>query len=235
MKKIIEVKDIVKKYGDKVVLDNVSFDVYENEHVALIGSNGSGKSTLVEIILQTTLKNSGIINYNFEQTELYKVFGIQFQEANYPKGLKVKDIIKFFANIYDVNDKNYLSKLKNDFNLNEIENVKIGGLSGGQLQRLNIMLALIHKPKFLILDEITNGLDIKARHEIKAYIKKFILENNLTLLIISHNVDEIKTLANRVLFLDQGKIKHDNKIEKLNDKYGSLENYVETIFGGYHD
>lgn len=232
MKKLISIKNITKHYGEKVVLRDINFDIFEHEHIAIIGANGCGKSTLIEIILQTIEKTSGTIEYNFNLDDVYKVFGTQFQEANYPKGLKVKDIIKFFSDIYDVKDKSYLHELMVGFKLEEISEVKIGGLSGGQLQRLNIMLALIHKPKILVLDEITNGLDIKARQQIKNYIKEFVKKNKLTLIIISHSVEEIETLASRILYLDDGVIKDDLKISKINEKFGSLLNYTDTIFGG---
>lgn len=232
MKKLISIKNITKHYGEKVVLRDINFDIFEHEHIAIIGANGCGKSTLIEIILQTIEKTSGTIEYNFNLDDVYKVFGTQFQEANYPKGLKVKDIIKFFSDIYDVKDKSYLHELMVGFKLEEISEVKIGGLSGGQLQRLNIMLALIHKPKILVLDEITNGLDIKARQQIKNYIEEFVKKNKLTLIIISHSVEEIETLASRILYLDDGVIKDDLKISKINEKFGSLLNYTDTIFGG---
>lgn len=232
MKKLIEIKNIAKQFGDKVVLKDINFDVFEHEHIALIGANGCGKTTLVEIILQTLEKTSGQINYNFAGEEVYQVFGTQFQEANYPKGLKVKDIISFFADIYNVKDENYLNELKHGFKLKELSNLKIGALSGGQLQRLNIMLALIHKPKILILDEITNGLDIKTRMEIKLYIKNFVKKYALTLIIISHSLEEISALSNRILFLNGGIIENDYKISEINEKFGSLEHYSELIFGG---
>lgn len=234
MKKLISIKNITKHYGEKIILRDINFDVYEHEHIALIGANGSGKSTLIEIILNTISPNSGTIEYGFKIEDVYKIFGTQFQEANYPKGLKVKDIIKFFADIYNVNDKEYLKELMTGFKLEEINEIKIGGLSGGQLQRLNIMLALIHKPKILVLDEITNGLDIQARQEIKNYIKSFVEKNNLTLIIISHSVEEIESLANRVLFLNDGIIKDNLKMSEIKQKFGSLLNYTDKIFGGHH-
>lgn len=235
MKKLIQVKNIKKSFGNKVILEDINFDLFQGDRIALIGANGSGKSTLVEIILQTLEKTSGEVIYDFNPKDAYKHIGTQFQEANYPSGLKVNDVINFFADIYLIKDKNYLNNLISGFKLNDLLKVKIGGLSGGQLQRLNIMLALIHKPQILILDEITNGLDIKARQEIKNYLKKFVDDNNLTLIIISHNVEEIDALANKVLYLNQGVIQDNYEIEEIKKQFGSLIEYTNQIFGGENE
>lgn len=232
MESIIKLTNVCKSFGNVEVLKDINLEVFKGEHLALIGANGCGKSTLVEIILNTIEKSSGDIQYNFNKENIYKIFGTQFQEANYPSGLKVKDVVSFFEDVYDVNDKVYIDSLINGFNLSEIWKLKIKDLSGGQLQRVNIMLALIHKPKVLILDEITNGLDILARQQIKNFIKLIVKENDLTLIIISHNVEEIEELSDRVLFINNKTISSNLKVTDILEKYGSMVNYTNKIFGG---
>ncbi len=116
------------------------------------------------------------------------------------------------------------------FSLEGLEKRQIKKLSGGQQQRLNVLLALIHKPEFMILDEISTGLDVQSRGDIKSFVKKILTENDVTLLLVSHNMDEIEELADRVLYMLKGRIVEDHKVKDLIQKYGSLTKWVNKMF-----
>ncbi|RXY96791.1 ABC transporter ATP-binding protein [Malacoplasma penetrans] len=225
-KKIIEIKNLNKSFNRNKnhVLKNISIDLYENEHTAILGGNGAGKTTLVEILAGITKADEGEINYLYEyKNSFQEKIGIQFQDSSYPKGLSVKDIISFILDIFksDLN-KDELNALIKIFGIDEFYNKKANSLSGGQSQRLNCLLSILHKPSFLILDELSTGLDVTIKSNIKSFIKEFAKENKITLLLVSHDMDEIQYLSQRIIILKNGEIFVDAKLEDIIKEFGSL-------------
>lgn len=211
-KKIIEVKDVTKHYGKNKVLKGINLDIYEKDCVAIIGANGCGKTTLSEIISTVKQKSSGKIKYSFGETkkDICNNLGIQFQESTYPMYYKVIDIINFFVDATNSKiSKADLTSMLKLFHLDGIENLYAQGLSGGQKQRLNILLAVVHSPRFLILDEVSTGLDIEAKTDIKNFIKQYIDSTHSTMILVSHSSEEIEFLANRVVVIHDGVIYED--------------------------
>jgi ABC-2 type transport system ATP-binding protein len=104
------------------------------------------------------------------------------------------------------------------------------GLSGGEQQRLNIMLAVAHKPKLLLLDELSTGLDVESRAEMKRIVKEQLKELNTTMILVSHNPDEIEYLADRIIVLFDGKIYEDITMKEINKKFDRFEDYVDDLF-----
>ncbi len=210
MKKIIEIKKLKKVFGKKkVVLDNINIDVFEGEKIALMGANGAGKTTMLEILLKIIKPTEGIAKINLSPKEI----GIQFQDANFPKGITTLDVIKFFNEIkdFEIDEKDLREQLK-FFEIEDFINQETTGLSGGQNQKLNLILSVIHKPKLIILDEITTGLDISTKKKIIDYIEKISTSKNITLLIVSHNIDEVLRLSERIIYLKEGKVVLDKKL-----------------------
>ena len=210
MKKIIEIKKLKKVFGKKkVVLDNINIDVFEGEKIALMGANGAGKTTMLEILLKIIKPTKGIAKINLSPKEI----GIQFQDANFPKGITTLDVIKFFNEIkdFEIDEKDLREQLK-FFEIEDFINQETTGLSGGQNQKLNLILSVIHKPKLIILDEITTGLDISTKKKIIDYIEKISTSKNITLLIVSHNIDEVLRLSERIIYLKEGKVVLDKKL-----------------------
>ena len=232
-KPMIELKNIRKSYGKVEVLNGISFSMKETEKVAILGANGAGKSTLVEIIAQIKEPTTGSIKYSFGTTkkDISKNIGIQFQESVYPLFFLSMDIIRFVIESSGLKmSKNELNKWLDIFMLKDIVGKQAADLSGGQKQRMNILLAMITNPKLLLLDEVSNGLDIEARTEIKAFIKKLVKEQNKSLILVSHNPDEIEYLCDRVIVIHKGLIYEDVSVKHILKKHTTVANYLDNLF-----
>ncbi|MGL5205392.1 MAG: ABC transporter ATP-binding protein, partial [Metamycoplasmataceae bacterium] len=234
-KVLIDVVNLRKDFGKlnkrknaKTVLKDITFKIREGEALGILGANGAGKTTLVEILAGLNKQTSGEINYLFDYKKSYlEEVGIQFQESSYPPGLSVREIIAFVIEIYGTKiDDNELNALIHIFGINEFYKKQASSLSGGQQQRLNALLALIHKPKVLFLDEISTGLDITIRTKIKDFIKVYAKENNMTVVLISHDMEEVEYLVDRVIIIDKGIILVDMDKEEILEKHENLTDFI---------
>ncbi len=230
---LIEIRNVTKNYKSKRVLKGVNLTIKEGEHVAILGANGAGKTTLTEIIATIKEPSDGKIYYSFgkKKKEITPNVGMQFQDSSYPPTYKVIDLVNFFAK----SGKNRLTKEEIEefmilFNLWDFKDYHAVSLSGGQRQRLNILLSVINSPKLLILDELSTGLDIDSIERIQKYILEYVNKNNITLLLVSHNPDEVKTLTNRVVILDKGVVYEDKLISEIEAEYGDVEKYLYNFF-----
>ena len=161
-RKIIEVKDLVKKYGDFTAVKGISFDVYEHEVFGLLGPNGAGKSTTLEIIETLREKTSGSVmvggfDLDKDPDAIKQLIGVQLQTSGYYPGLNLLELIEMFGGLY--NRKVDGRELLRQFNLEDKANEKYKSLSGGQKQRFSIATTLINRPRIIFLDEPTTGLD----------------------------------------------------------------------------
>lgn len=228
---IISVKNVTKKFGSFTALHGVSFKVEKGERIGLIGGNGAGKTTISEIIAGITKPNSGYIEfgYDFENSPKEGI-GMQFQQSTYPSGLTVKDIISFARNLRKLSITNKeLKDLLRVFQMEDFYNRKVRGLSGGQRQKLNILLSIIHNPKLVILDELSTGLDISAREEIINFTDKLLSENRMSAILISHHMEEIKALCSKVVILDNGRVRDIRTVKSIEQEYGSLSVYSKKL------
>jgi ABC-2 type transport system ATP-binding protein len=221
MKPIIEVKNVVKKYGTFTAVNDISFTVYENEIFGLLGPNGAGKTSTMEMIETLRDKTSGEIwvdgmNVDTEQNNIKKIIGVQLQAAGYYPNLTLKELVELFAGLYNLNI-DALALLR-DVNLEDKANNKFKELSGGQKQRFSVATTLINKPKIIFLDEPTTGLDPQARRNLWELIKD-LKKNGTTVVITTHYMDEAEVLCDRIAIVDTGKIialdTPDNLIDKL--------------------
>jgi len=230
-KLIIEIKDLKKAYHNKVIFNGLNFSIYEGDRIALIGKNGIGKSTLTELICGVKEPDSGTITRNLgaNKQDIAKSIGVQFQESNYPDGVKVKTMIRFYKNIYN-NDSIPIDKLVKEFQLTKLLKKPIKVLSGGQKQRLNVMLGILHNPKLLFLDELTTGLDILTAPNIRKFIKGLADKYNWSLVLVTHNIDDINEICNKVAFISEQGIKEVLTIEEINKKHKSIPEYVRKNF-----
>ncbi|MDQ0233034.1 ABC transporter ATP-binding protein [Metabacillus malikii] len=196
----MQVNSIMKKYSDSVVLKGVSFDFKQGEIVGLIGSNGAGKSTLMKIIAQTIQTYDGSVDdnthvgYLIEEPKLYsnktglahltyfsEIYGNKFNLSEYEellKGLQLSDVLKR----------------------------KVKEYSLGMRQKLGIVISLLNKPRYVVLDEPTNSMDIETSLEVLQQLRKMANEWNVGILISSHKLEDIETICDRVLFLEKGNI-----------------------------
>ncbi|TPR53702.1 ABC transporter ATP-binding protein [Metamycoplasma neophronis] len=232
LEKIIDIKNVIKEFKIRRkkfrAVDDLNLTIYRNQNIALLGSNGAGKTTTVEMIVGIQKPTKGKIEYFFKGNNNEKdidsaKIGIQFQDSSYPQGLTVKDVIVSMNKIYgNKMEPSELSDLIKIFGVNEFLYNKAASLSGGQHQRLNALLAIIHKPQLVILDELSTGLDIKVKSRLVQFLKSFIKANQSTLLIISHDIKEIENLADRIVILNKGKVVFDKTIEETKEEFGSI-------------
>ncbi len=219
---IIKVEDLVVKYGDFTAVSDVSFSISDGEAFGIIGKNGAGKTTLVETMEGLNKKTSGKILINGidpsnknKRKELYDIISVQLQSTSYPDKAKVEDLCKLFSSICD-NPIDYNELLKK-FDLAEKKNKLVSSLSGGQKQKLSVLLALISRPKVIFLDELTTGLDADARRELWKYLKE-LKKDKVTIILVSHYMDDIEMVCDRIGIMKNGKfIKIGTKEELIKE------------------
>ncbi len=232
---MIEVKNLTHEFktilGTKVIYKNISFNIYKGEKIAFLGPNGAGKTLMVETLCGTRKQTSGEIIYNFEYKHKnpYEKLGVQFQDFEFPVGLTVKDMIKFIIKLNNITNINVVefNHILKTFQLKQILNSKVSKLSGGQKQRLNVTLSLLNKPKVLFLDEFTTGLDIAIKNNIQNFIIEYCEKNNTSLVLISHDVDSIKQMVNRIIILADKEIKIDMSTEEINKEFGGVSRLIK--------
>lgn len=202
----VEIKGLVKHYGDIRAVDDITFDVKENEIFALVGPNGAGKTTTIEIIEDLRKADRGMVKVfglvpSDKKTK--ERMGVQLQTTSFQPKIKVKEVLELFHSFYG--DEIELEKISKMFFLDELLNKHIKDLSGGQKQRVNIALALINDPKILFLDEPTTGLDPQARRIMWEIIEN-IRKEGKTIFLTTHYMEEAEKLSDRVAIIDHGKI-----------------------------
>jgi ABC-2 type transport system ATP-binding protein len=205
---IVEVTELTKHYGTQVAVDRVSFSVEEGEIFGILGPNGAGKTTTVESIAGLRTPDSGTIRVlgldpRRDREQLRSVVGVQLQESELPERMTVAEAVELFATFYE--DPADPDALIEDLGLAEKRDTQYRNLSGGQKQRLSIALALVGKPKVAILDELSTGLDPQARRETWHLIASM-RERGVTVLLVTHLMEEAERLADRVAVIDGGRI-----------------------------
>ncbi len=223
-KVIIKVEDLTKSFKTKLKINEVhkglTFNIYEGETLAIIGANGAGKTVLMETLVRIQKQNSGKITFDFNGLDPFEEIGMQFQEIDLNSDLSPKVLIKFMKKFYGNKVvQEQLEEMIDVFGIRPYIKKKIKKLSGGQKQRVNLLLATMHNPKFMILDEFITGLDVLSVKDILEYIAKLKEKNNSTLVIISHQPQEIKTLSDRVLILKDGIIYNEYTNEEIDKEW----------------
>lgn len=204
--KVVQVENLNISYKNIHAVKDVSFFVEQGEILAIIGPNGSGKTSTVECIEGLRKPDSGTIqvferNPWLHRKELYKKMGVQLQETEYPSKIKVEEICKLFASFYEKPaDWNLLLE---EMNLNDKRKRPIHKLSGGEKQRLSILLSLMGRPKLLILDELTTGLDPEVRENMWISFDS-IRKSGVSIIMVSHYLDEVEALSDKILYLEKG-------------------------------
>ncbi|WP_055069739.1 ABC transporter ATP-binding protein [Clostridium massiliamazoniense] len=210
---IIKIKNVTKRFKDKIVLDNISFEVEEGEIFGFIGPNGAGKSTLINIISTILEKEKGKITvdgYDIDKDSIKakSVIGIVPQEVALIEELNAYDNLEFFGALYGLKGrvlKERVNEALEIVGLSERKKEKVKKFSGGMKRRLNIAAAIMHNPKILIMDEPTVGIDPQSRNYIFDFIKKVNKEKKVTILYTSHYMEEIEELCSKIFIMDLGK------------------------------
>jgi ABC-2 type transport system ATP-binding protein len=208
MTAVIEVRNLHKTYGDTVAVDDVSFTVQEGEIFGILGPNGAGKTTTVECVEGLRTANRGEINVlgldpRRDRAELTQQLGVQLQDSQLPDRIKVAEALDLYSSFYRAPAD--WRTLMDVLGLADKAETRFKKLSGGQKQRLSIALALVGNPRVAVLDELTTGLDPQARRDTWELIEG-VRERGVTIVLVSHFMEEAERLCDRVAVIDSGRI-----------------------------
>lgn len=208
---MLELKNIVKKYGNNVILDDISLQIKKGEIVSILGPSGSGKTTLLNLILGITDISSGKIIYDGEDITNVPLekrgFNIVFQDyALFPNLTAYENIVYGLRNKPVISTEQDVQDFIHLLGLEEHLNKRISQLSGGQKQRVALARTMVMKPKILLLDEPLSALDGVIKESIKSKIKEIAREFSLTTIIVTHDPEEALTLSDKVLIINDGEI-----------------------------
>ncbi len=235
MKSAIEVKNLVKKYGNFEAVKDISFDVKQGELFGFLGPNGAGKTTTISILTTLLSLTSGEVKVNghdvlHDQTEVRKNIGIIFQDPSLDIELTAYENLWFHGMLYGM-DGDTLHKLIPDLlaqvELTEFANKPVKTFSGGMKRRLEIARGLVHTPKVLFLDEPTLGLDAQTREKIWSYILKLRQQHDITIFLTTHYLEETER-CDRIAIIDHGTIIDLDTPAELKKKY--KKDTIEQVF-----
>ena len=226
MEEILKVEHLTKRYDSVLAVDNISFNVNKGDLFAFLGVNGAGKSTTINIICSIINKDDGKIfvdglDLDTNREEIKKKIGVVFQNSVLDDRLTVYDNLKYRLAFYPLEKNKAKESLNNIIKLLELEpiiNRPIKNLSGGQKRRVDIARAIVHSPKFLILDEPTTGLDPQTRKIVWSILDTIRKETGMTIFLTTHYLEEAE-IASDVVVMDKGKIITRGTPNELKNKY----------------
>ena len=234
MNNSIELINLSKSYNDKVAVKNISFQVKENEIIGLLGPNGCGKTTTIAMILGLLKPTNGKILINNKDIELHKISLLHKMNfispyIELPKKLTVKENLIVYGKLYDVkNLSDRIDHLCNELRLKNFLNKITGELSSGQKNRVSLAKAYINDPNILLLDEPTASLDPETGDYVRTFLENYKKEKKISILLASHNMDEVKRLCSFVLMMKNGKIIDKGNPNELIKKHGRKN--LEEVF-----
>ncbi|MBS4752737.1 ABC transporter ATP-binding protein [Nocardioides sp. zg-ZUI104] len=205
----VSVRGLGKAYGEKVVVDDVSLDIAEGEVFGILGPNGSGKTTTVEMIAGVRVGDAGTVRVLgldpwTDRHQVTKVLSIQLQESRLQAKITVQEAFELFSALYD--DPLPWRETAERLGLGEHLARRFGQLSGGQQQRLSIALALLARPRVTILDELSTGLDPRARRDVWQIVRD-LRAAGVTVLLVTHSMEEAQELCDRIAIIDRGRVR----------------------------
>ncbi len=237
---IVEIKDVVKRYGDRVAVDNMTMNVGEGEILGLLGPNGAGKTTLINSIIGITEINSGairIFGQVMSQNNYYvkKNIGIVPQNLAIYNEFKAYENVEYFGRLYGLKGQELKDSVRQALEFTGLWERKgeyPKKFSGGMQRRLNIACSIVHKPKLIIMDEPTVGIDPQSRNHILDSVRK-LNEMGSTVIYTSHYMEEIEALCSRVVIMDNGRLIAQGTIEELKE-YIQDEQIVDIALKNYN-
>jgi len=232
----IEIKNLNKKYDGVSAVKNLNFKINKGSIIGLLGPNGCGKTTTIGMMLgliKPTLGNVFINEKNIDnennRTNILEKMNFISPYVELPKKLTVEENLKVYGNLYGVNNlKEKIYNLMKELNLLDFKRRKTGELSSGQKNRVSLAKALINEPEILLLDEPTASLDPDVGDYIRAYIENFASKKNTTILLASHNMNEVERLCHEVMMMKNGEIIDRDTCKNLINKHGRKN--LEEVF-----
>ena len=231
----VKVKDLFKKFENKIAVSGINFDIKENSTLGLLGPNGCGKTTTIGMILGLIKPSRGEIfidgidiNKN-DRIRLLEKINFASPYIELPKKLTVRQNLEIFARLYGVSDtESSIDQIANDLDLKKFINKKTGELSSGQKNRVSLAKSLINEPKLLLLDEPTASLDPDIGDFIRSYLEDYKRKKNVTILLASHNMSEVERLCDKVSMMKNGNLVDEGTCDQLIKKHGR-SNLEETF------
>lgn len=208
---VLKVRHLTKRYGDRLAVDNISFEVFQGEIFGFLGPNGAGKTTTLKIITGLAKASEGFVQVcgydierEFEKAAL-NIGGIIENPELYPYMSGIANL-KYYASLYNGITKEKIREVVNFVGMQDRIKDKVKTYSLGMRQRVGIAQALLHSPRLLVLDEPTNGLDPEGIHEMRQFLKKLAHEQKISIIISSHILAEMEQLCDTIAIIDNGKI-----------------------------
>ena len=222
--KVIEIKDLVKKYEENIAVDNINLSIEEGEVYGILGPNGAGKSTTISLICGLLFPTSGEIkilgkDIRKNSISVKRNLGLVPQNIALYREFTAYENIKFFGELYGLKGKELNEAIDKALEFTELVDVKkkkADEFSGGMLRRLNIACAIVHSPKILIMDEPTVGIDPQSRNNIMQAVKK-LNKKGVTIIYTTHYMEEAESLCTKIAIIDKGKIIVEGTKEELKD------------------
>ena len=232
----IEIKNLSKEYNNILAVKNINFTINKGSIVGLLGPNGCGKTTTIGMMLGLIKPTSGTVFINGQNIENENNRTKILEKVNFispyvelPKKLTVEENLKVYGKLYGVNNlQDKISDLMKQLNLFELKKRKTGELSSGQKNRVSLAKALINDPEILLLDEPTASLDPDVGDYIRTYLEGYASKKGATILLASHNMNEVERLCNEVMMMKNGKIIDKGTCNSLINKHGR-KNLEETF------
>lgn len=213
----IRVRHLSKSFGNRKVVDDLSFEVKRGEVFALLGNNGAGKSTTIDLILGLKMQDEG--NARFfgmdaakNRKKVFERVGVQLQHTQYQSNITVEEACIEYASLYT--DPADYPAILDQFGLGSLRKSFVSKLSGGERQKLSVVLALIGKPEIVFLDELTTGLDVVARREVWRTLKQ-LKEQGMTIFLTTHYMEEAEALCDRVCIIKSGRKVAEGAIDEV--------------------
>ncbi len=208
---MIEIQNLIKSFGDVQAVKGLNLTVKDGEIFALLGLNGAGKTTTIKILCTLLKKDGGKVFVNGldldeREKDIKRIISLSPQETAVALNLTVEENLKLIAALYGITDENSAETMIEKFSLTAKRKTLAKKLSGGQRRRLSLAMAFIVKPKILILDEPTLGLDVKIRRELWRLIREFAESSNSTVLFTTHYLEEAETFATRIGIMKSGEL-----------------------------
>ena len=218
----LDIKNVSHDFGDFKALHDVSLNINSGDFTVLLGLNGAGKTTLYSLITRLYNNNSGSIKiYGFDVREnsvnALKNIGVVFQQPTLDLDLSVKENLQYHSSLHGISYSEASERIEDEIGRIKLEEKiksKVRALSGGQRRRVEIARSLLHRPKLLLLDEPTVGLDIGSRQMILKHVKTLCKKNNLAVLWATHLIDEIDK-GEKVIIIDKGKVLESGDVSKI--------------------